>query len=63
MNEKDVINAALMIEKWCKEHRNLGGNCNCPFFTKSEEIEWDCFLQDRFEPGHWFLEEFLENKG
>ena len=62
MTREEVVQAALTVERWCAERRNLGGACDCPFFTDSGE-GWDCFLQERFEPGHWFLDDFLRTRG
>ena len=63
MTREEVVQAALTVERWCFEHRNLGGACDCPFFYNDESCPWYCFLQDRFEPGHWGLEEFLRTRG
>jgi len=63
MTREEVVQAALKVERWCVEHRNLGGRCDCPFFFNDESGQWNCFLNDTFEPGHWFLEDFLRTRG
>ena len=63
MTREEVVQAALTVERWCAKHRELGGVCECPFFYKDESSRWNCFLNDRYEPGHWFLDDFLRTRG
>ena len=63
MTREEVVQAALKVERWCREHRRVGNVCDCPFFYEDESRPWSCFLLDRFEPEHWNLEEFLRTRG
>lgn len=63
MTREEVVQAALTVERFCIDHRNLGGACDCPFFYNDESRPWDCFLNDRFEPGAWGLDDFLRTRG
>ena len=61
INREDVVQAALMVERYCKEHRIFDGDCECPFQGTHED--GGCFLNDRFEPAHWGLNHFLRARG
>ena len=63
MTREEVVQAALTVERWCREKRNFVEKCDCPFGYSEFEDCQACFLTDRFEPGHWGLEEFLRTRG
>jgi len=59
-NREDVVQAALIVERWCWEHRKDGlEECDCPF-----ALGMACSLQ-YFEtfPNCWKLEEKLRTRG
>ena len=66
-NREDVVQAALVVERWCKEHKApafLGG-CDCPFYAKDSRFspfyeKGECFL---YTPFVWHLEEKLRTRG
>jgi len=56
MTREDVVQAALTVERWCKENKK-GVVCDCPF------AQYDsCALFDDV-PASWDLEEFLRTRG
>jgi len=60
INREDVVQAALIVERWCKENRNSGlESCDCPF-----SFGMACSLQyfEKF-PNEWRLEEHLRTRG
>ena len=60
INREDVVQAALVVERWCAEHCNDSIEpCDCPFALRSA-----CSLQD-FDtfPKYWGLEPFLRTRG
>lgn len=57
INREDVVQAALIVEKWCKENKK-GVICDCPF-----SIYDSCALFDDDVPAEWNLEEVLRNRG
>lgn len=61
INREDVVQAALTVIRWCKEHRRQFGDdsdCDCPFGTISL-----CFLRNTLPPELWRLEEYLRTRG
>lgn len=57
MNREDVVQAALKVELWCREH-----DCNeCPFLRDRDV--GGCKLRSHYEPRGWYLEEFLRTRG
>jgi len=59
INREDVVQAALTVQKWCREHSK--GECDCPFFKNRHE---GCKLvATGFRPYGWDLEEFLRTRG
>jgi len=71
MNREEVVQAALVVERWCAERD--GYPCDCPFFEKREfDGAYKCRLTnwrnlqsdiDEREPETWNLEEFLRTRG
>ena len=61
INREDVVQAALIVERWCKGNFWSAGRCDCPF--NGENDGYGCFLSDRYEPGHWNLEKYLRTRG
>lgn len=58
VNREDVVQAALMLERWCKE-QSCG---NCPFgFYKAWRL--GCAVSMKGDPKTWHLEEFLRTRG
>lgn len=55
VNREDVVQAALILERWCKEHIRPG-DCECPFIEKYNLCSLSC-------PFKWELEEFLRTRG
>ena len=58
-NLEDVVQAALILHRWCKEHRSDDG-CDCPFVDKRKIPACAVCV---FNPGSWKLEEFLRTRG
>lgn len=56
INREDVVQAALIVERWCVKQINDKGECNCPF---ADGV--GCILQ--YAPVAWSLEEFLRTRG
>ena len=54
INREDVVQAALTVERWCKEHRK-DGYCDCPFFEETCKVNYPY--------NYWGLEEFLRTRG
>ena len=43
MNREDVVQAALTLERWCKEHYVSGKVCDCPFILNTHCVSYpDC---------------------
>ena len=53
INREDVVQAALTVERWCKEHFKSCGVCDCPFSFGSK-----CMLARQGN-----LSEFLRTRG
>lgn len=56
-NREDVVQAALMVERWCAENLHKG-NCDCPFCGGKY-----CALSRGEEPSWWYLEDYLRTRG
>ena len=56
INREDVVQAALLVSRWCKEHKQCFGDCDCPFQGDDDS----CFLRC---PSAWVLEEKLRTRG
>lgn len=57
VNREEVVQAALTVERWCKEHFSQK-KCDCQFADGDK-----CFLFERSYPSMWRLEEFLRTRG
>lgn len=59
-NREDVVQAALIVERWCAEHYS-NDECDCPF--SDQKMCW-FFNPDMPEfPCRWGLEYYLRNRG
>lgn len=59
-NREDVVQAALLVERWCKENHKPAGNCDCPL----RKWSYACYLMRCNDlPHEWNLEEFLRTRG
>lgn len=61
INREDVVQAALIVERWCEEHYKYGGKCDCPFAVPGAFVA--CRLGDVGCAEEWELEEFLRARG
>lgn len=59
VNREDAVQAALLLEHWCKEHHSEGRACDCPFYVGAYTQCRTCL----FIPKMWRLEEFLRTRG
>lgn len=58
VNREDVVQAALLLERWCEERcTNSCEPCDCPFAFGAA-----CVASLNY-PQYWGLEEFLRNRG
>ena len=61
INREDVVQAALKVERWCRETRKEGIPCKgkCPLWGCG------CVLGSALSgyPEHWGLDEFLRARG
>ena len=61
INREDVVQAALTVERWCKERRNkhlgIGEYCDCPFNDLGACKFFPCY------PDTWDFERYLRNRG
>ncbi len=55
INAEDVVQAALKVEKWCREKENCGG---CPFHDGCYCVIGNCHF-----PTGWGLAEYLRTRG
>lgn len=53
--QKQLVNAAVMLQDWCREHLRCGG---CPF-EADDELGGVCLLRDNI-PGSWMLGRAIE---
>ena len=59
INREDVVQAALIVERWCEKHyKHQTTYCDCPFSG-----DFGCELYFNSEPWLWALEEFLRDRG
>ena len=56
-NREDIVQAALLLERWCRANADEYGNCDCPFCDEGE-----CRIDDDLPCG-WGLEAFLRTRG
>lgn len=63
VNKEDVVQAALTVERYCKNHFNNTGPCDCPFTIRTAGFYFCRMYCGTGYPGGWFLEEFLRNRG
>ena len=61
MTREDVVQAALTVERWCKDHFLSQSPCNCPFSLDGEV--GDCKLFEQALPYRRHLESFLRTRG
>jgi len=60
-NREDVVQAALIVERWCREHWEEDTVCDCPFLCDDKKIY--CSLATGFIPCVGNLEKHLRNRG
>lgn len=54
MEREDIVLSALIIEDWCKKHRNRGGGpCDCPL-----QVANMCWTCDK-KPEQWLLDIYI----
>ena len=59
INREDVVQAALVVERWRAEHCiDSAEPCDCPFARRAS-----CFMDFDAIPKYWGLEEFLRKRG
>lgn len=58
MTREEVVQAALIVERWCDTHTQEKGHCDCPFSNGGA-----CVFSRGEEPSMWYLEEFLRTRG
>ena len=56
VNREDVVHAALIVERWCAEHYQEMGGCDCPLHDNECLIDSVC-------PISWGLEPKLRTRG
>ena len=61
MNREDVVQAALTVERWCREHYTEEKPCDCPFLDEDDYN--GCRLGCNPNPIWCNLEEFLRTRG
>ena len=59
MNREDVVQAALTVERWCKEHCKMGVPCDCPLADGAACEVHATYIM----PFEWNLEAHLRTKG
>lgn len=60
MNREDVVQAALTVERWCRENYN-NDVCDCPFADNKMCFFFNPDMPDF--PVRWNLEAFLRTRG
>lgn len=61
INREDVVQAALIVERWCAEHYDDVEGCDCPFFAPRPFLD-SCRLSGDI-PCEGRLEYFLRTRG
>lgn len=61
INREDVVQAALTVERWCKEHIRYDKPCDCPFYTK-DNIDL-CMIELTGSAAYWELDKHLRARG
>jgi len=61
-NREDVVQAALIVERWCKDNQDEYGACKCPFAMVSGNGIGVCKIGHDI-PSAWWLETFLRTRG
>jgi hypothetical protein len=62
-NSEDVVQAALTVERWCREHKKAAHDCDCPFYIKLGIGFGHCALWQGPPYVGWGLEKFLRTRG
>lgn len=62
INREDVVQAALTVERWCVEHQDKYGNCDCPLAINFGHYINLCKVSYGV-PRDWCLEPYLRNRG
>ena len=60
-NREDVVQAALIVERWCREHYDEEEGCDCPFFAPRPFLD-SCRLSGDMSADR-NLEKYLRNRG
>ena len=55
-NREDVVQSALTMVRYCREHRKMFAECDCPLADGQT-----CFIG--CAPEEWELEEYLRTRG
>ena len=63
MNREDVVQAALTVERWCREHYQPKSDCDCPLAVEHKYIHGLCHVCCGNKPRLWNLEELLRTRG
>lgn len=63
INREDVVQAALIVERWCAEHIEREKVCDCPFGYINALGFHSCALYAPQFPMEMELEEFLRTRG
>ena len=60
INREDVVQAALIVERWCREQKTKNDDgCSCPFFDFVD----GCMMINIDPPADWNLDGFLRIRG
>lgn len=59
---EDVVQAALLVERWCAEHWKDNHDCDCPFNNLNGIGFGHCAVWHG-TPHIWRLEEYLRTRG
>lgn len=62
-NREDVVQAALIVERWCRDHFEEDSVCDCPFGFLDIVGRHACALYALPIPLDWSLEKFLRGRG
>ena len=61
INREDAVQAALIVERWCRDNFQSQAPCDCPFAIR--EGVGSCKLFEQALPFRRHLEVFLRNRG